>query len=725
MIVRTSFQFSVASIGIGFLFLTPCVWADELPPPLFRFASQWVKEHGEKSAPSSHLPRLPTSENERSMTCKSSDNDLIKRLAATQRQLLIEQQNTKYLNNSIALNQKRQRICELTALDREFLKKKIKEMQDQQFLPRANQEQSASVKYQQMLKALEDENTLLIGKEKQSAEALSKEKLQTDHLSELLSAARDNIYRLQLEKKSISVTEDVKNATHPCFTNLNRKHQEEKIDELQTQKCLPFIRKGQESETKYGLMQKNIVEKNNEEKQTSEAISKIKMLAEHFYERLYIARNDLKLLQLQNKAMTLKVDLQDARLASLSDLTRNNLKLREKLIKSKNMEKQASRELQMLRAQLAKKAGENDDSKKDETDLTKGLGLNKIEDIASDNASHMQYLEDYSAGVAFGKEAINAISMNSMLGIKVNSKSVTNGFIDALMQKIKYSEKVLNDALQRRSLEVNQTRTTVIKQQKYRGNLALLAFKKLTGVRYDEAGFWYRTNIPRASPLSADSIISATVSESLAGGTIIKDGITLRQRVKEFPPLFRNVIAKLKLHGTATFLVPPELSYGDDGLPPHIPPGSTMMYTLTITGEENSDSSDKKVLDTGSYYLNKFTHESGVKKSPSGFWYKIIESGNGSKIHANDTVTTVIRESLTNGRVINDMIAQKKAIRLEAKKYPAIFREAIFLLSKYGSIKLVVPPDLAYGDKNTPSDIPPSSTMVYDIRVIDVKSDNK
>ncbi|WP_446717716.1 FKBP-type peptidyl-prolyl cis-trans isomerase [Erwinia sp. OLCASP19] len=38
----------------------------------------------------------------------------------------------------------------------------------------------------------------------------------------------------------------------------------------------------------------------------------------------------------------------------------------------------------------------------------------------------------------------------------------------------------------------------------------------------------------------------------------------------------------LKNHGSLTMVVPPVLAYGDEGYPPQIPPGATMVYTVRI-----------------------------------------------------------------------------------------------------------------------------------------------
>ncbi|WP_140183307.1 FKBP-type peptidyl-prolyl cis-trans isomerase, partial [Providencia stuartii] len=37
-----------------------------------------------------------------------------------------------------------------------------------------------------------------------------------------------------------------------------------------------------------------------------------------------------------------------------------------------------------------------------------------------------------------------------------------------------------------------------------------------------------------------------------------------------------------------TFVVPPELAYGDEGYPPSVPPGASLIYTLRIADIQNS-----------------------------------------------------------------------------------------------------------------------------------------
>ncbi|CAI2509600.1 FKBP-type peptidyl-prolyl cis-trans isomerase N-terminal domain-containing protein [Serratia liquefaciens] len=121
----------------------------------------------------------------------------------------------------------------------------------------------------------------------------------------------------------------------------------------------------------------------------------------------------------------------------------------------------------------------------------------------------------------------------------------------------------------------------------------------------------------------------------------------------------------------------------------------------------------------GKTYLADFAKQPGVQKDALGFYYRVDYAGSG-QIKANDNVDIVVRESLPDGQVIKDMDLAGTTISLPLAQYPPLFRAAIGKLNKHGSMTLVVPPALAYGDKGSPPAIPPGATMIYTLRVADV-----
>ncbi|MBB3324128.1 FKBP-type peptidyl-prolyl cis-trans isomerase [Atlantibacter sp. RC6] len=108
-----------------------------------------------------------------------------------------------------------------------------------------------------------------------------------------------------------------------------------------------------------------------------------------------------------------------------------------------------------------------------------------------------------------------------------------------------------------------------------------------------------------------------------------------------------------------------------------------------------------------------------MKRASLGYYYLIVDKGTG-KIKNNDTVAVTMRESLPNGKVINDMSKKGSVLALPLNQFPPLFKSAISQVNNHGELRIVVPPELAYGEKGSMPDIPPNSTMIYDIKVVDV-----
>jgi FKBP-type peptidyl-prolyl cis-trans isomerase len=121
----------------------------------------------------------------------------------------------------------------------------------------------------------------------------------------------------------------------------------------------------------------------------------------------------------------------------------------------------------------------------------------------------------------------------------------------------------------------------------------------------------------------------------------------------------------------------------------------------------------------GESFVAEFKKKKGAKKSSSGFWYRIDYPGDGA-IAETSRVDVVVKETLTDGLVIQDMESSGKVLSQSLSAFPPLFREAIGYLKNHGSLTMVVPPELAYGEAGYAPQIPPDATMVYELRIVDV-----
>ncbi|CAI1198394.1 FKBP-type peptidyl-prolyl cis-trans isomerase N-terminal domain-containing protein [Serratia fonticola] len=148
-----------------------------------------------------------------------------------------------------------------------------------------------------------------------------------------------------------------------------------------------------------------------------------------------------------------------------------------------------------------------------------------------------------------------------------------------------------------------------------------------------------------------------------------------------------------------------------------------VLNTALVEAEKAVTAAREKTLAqearTGSAYLETFRQRAQVKQAQSGFWYQIDYAGD-SAIPEGSSVDVVVKEMLTDGTVIQDMEAGGVTLSQPVADFPALFKEAIGLLKNHGSMTLVVPPVLAYGEKGYPPKIPPNATVVYQLRIADI-----
>ena len=145
----------------------------------------------------------------------------------------------------------------------------------------------------------------------------------------------------------------------------------------------------------------------------------------------------------------------------------------------------------------------------------------------------------------------------------------------------------------------------------------------------------------------------------------------------------------------------------------------SVLKELDQSSQAKEKSLATEAMSQGNEYLTQFSKKAGVKRASLGYYYLIADKGVG-KIASSDTVAVTMRESLTNGKVISDMTKKGTVLALPLSQFPPLFKSAISQVNNRGELRIVVPPELAYGEKGILPEIPPNSTMIYDIKIIDV-----
>jgi FKBP-type peptidyl-prolyl cis-trans isomerase FklB len=116
----------------------------------------------------------------------------------------------------------------------------------------------------------------------------------------------------------------------------------------------------------------------------------------------------------------------------------------------------------------------------------------------------------------------------------------------------------------------------------------------------------------------------------------------------------------------------------------------------------------------------------GVITLPSGLQYKVLKAGSGKSPRAEDSVTVNVKGALSDGTKIDSVFegeewAPGDPVSFEVATAIAGWKEALMMMNEGARWQIVVPPQLAYGDRGDGRGVGPEATLVYELELISIK----
>lgn len=139
-----------------------------------------------------------------------------------------------------------------------------------------------------------------------------------------------------------------------------------------------------------------------------------------------------------------------------------------------------------------------------------------------------------------------------------------------------------------------------------------------------------------------------------------------------------------------------------------------ILFTFSCQTYSNDEKSkfDKKI----ETFLKK--NKQKYIKSESGLYYFIESEGKGNNIKLTDEVTFIYEGRFLNGKMF-DRKNKKNPVRFKVSNLILGWQEIMLYMKNGGKAKLVVPPQLAYGNYNL-HDIPKNSVLLFQIEILEV-----
>jgi len=127
----------------------------------------------------------------------------------------------------------------------------------------------------------------------------------------------------------------------------------------------------------------------------------------------------------------------------------------------------------------------------------------------------------------------------------------------------------------------------------------------------------------------------------------------------------------------------------------------------------------KALEEESAAFLEKNATAEGVTVTESGLQYKVVEEGSGATPKVTDRVRVHYRGTLINGEEFDSSYGRGEPAEFPVNGVIPGWTEALQLMKEGAKYQLVIPSNLAYGERGTPG-IPPNATLLFDVELLKV-----
>jgi FKBP-type peptidyl-prolyl cis-trans isomerase len=141
---------------------------------------------------------------------------------------------------------------------------------------------------------------------------------------------------------------------------------------------------------------------------------------------------------------------------------------------------------------------------------------------------------------------------------------------------------------------------------------------------------------------------------------------------------------------------------------------------IRAKSQEKQKAEGEKNKKAGELFLVENKKKADVQSTASGLQYKIETKGTGKVPGPGDTVVCHYRGTLTDGTEFDSSYKRAQPAEFGVQGVIKGWSEALQMMPVGSKWKLFIPAELAYGERGRPN-IPPNSTLLFDIELIDIK----
>ena len=135
--------------------------------------------------------------------------------------------------------------------------------------------------------------------------------------------------------------------------------------------------------------------------------------------------------------------------------------------------------------------------------------------------------------------------------------------------------------------------------------------------------------------------------------------------------------------------------------------------------KENAEKG-KKALEEGRVFLENNGKRAEVTTTKSGLQYEVLKEGNGKHPKATDKVRCHYEGTLIDGTVFDSSYQRNEPAVFGLNQVITGWTEGVQLMGEGAKFRFYIPYLLAYGEAGAGASIPPYSTLIVDVELLEV-----
>jgi FKBP-type peptidyl-prolyl cis-trans isomerase FklB len=152
-----------------------------------------------------------------------------------------------------------------------------------------------------------------------------------------------------------------------------------------------------------------------------------------------------------------------------------------------------------------------------------------------------------------------------------------------------------------------------------------------------------------------------------------------------------------------------------------------VMTSLRKSVKAEKDRREKAIIDAnteaGQRFLADNAKKPGVTTLPNGLQYQVLSSGKGQgpSPTLDDNVKVIYKGTLLDGKVFDSNLKREAPTTFPLSNLNRGWAEGLHLMKAGDKWKIFIPANLGYGTPGVPGIIPPESTLIYEVELLEVE----